>query len=355
MRANENADGISSHLRAFQSFQLVPPVPVLSDAGLQHSRERLDELGLFTLDFSDLFKIVVTFGRLLLQVHSIWTTFSSLNARDPEKPLNQARHVVAWAEVLGLAAVAALVSCAGLQFAKILCGRRAFIEKEGGMGEKTANLDPTGNLNPAVIVSDTPEKRELYQDRDLGSYLSFGVGLLQFAAGASSLRLISNLSVDRVVETSKASFKKVEVLTNSKIAGIISVLVVAGVQLLLGWLGLLSLMVKIQSIDFVLDTLYTDWTGSQDLLVLALASQVAGIREDAPVVKKAMDSILFTKIADNPVKTAKRVLLLNEMIHGCCIKHYDVIWAFLFRCAFTNEKYMKFVMGEEFEIGDHHA
>lgn len=201
----------------FKDHDLKPP-NVPSSRGLDPS----DFQDVFEWTWMRLVKVLALFGKLALNITFIGYNFYSLPTRDPDEPLNQAKHAVSWVET-GMAGYNGFVTL--LIFLR--------------------------------LVACNGSESAFHLRRFLG-----------FLSSWSVLQAISRANPMNV---------KQELQKRNRVSGFGGALASAAMMLFMFPLAIASVMVKLAQVDFVTDEVYWDWTWWNYLQLGGFINNLAGL------------------------------------------------------------------------------
>lgn len=252
----------------------MPSVTVRSDLGASGSLSQRQSY--YSIDVQHLASFVVICGRLVLNVYTIQHTFFSLPKRDPDEPLNEAVHIVSWAEFLF---IYMSVMVFGVTFIMMACALWAW---DVGINNRVvdrylSNMLGKPDQREQVLANrpDTPENREKLVLSCLADTTRAFIAQTMPLAGFSAMKLAPLLSPLALKKTATGvvRFKRL-----GKFGGIAAVLVMIA-QFAIGWIGVLAMMVKVKQLKFVSETVATSLSVSQWGMVFTFVSQVEGIKD----------------------------------------------------------------------------
>ena len=204
------------------------PAPPFKDHDLKQPNVP-SSWGLDPSDFQDVFewtwmrliKVLALFGKLTLNITFIGYNFYSLPRRDPDEPLNQAKHAVSWLET-------GMMGFFG--FFTLVC---FFVAGRNGSGM-------------ALHVR-------------------------------SFLQIMSRLSVLQSISRANPMNAMQELQKNYRVEGFGGALASAALMLFMFPLAIASVMVKLAQVDFVTDEVYWDWTWWNYLQLGGFINNLAGL------------------------------------------------------------------------------
>jgi hypothetical protein len=301
-----------------QCHALLMPVDFRRNAGLDDDEIVADVL---KLDILRVTKSVLLLGRVGLNVVFIFTTFHALPERDPRARLNEARHYVAWVEMLVVGSY--LFWCVGTVCCTV--GVALMLQKL-----------PRSKWPPSL--------ERAWEDAGpwVNAHASLKLGIfaanIRSAATAcptfSVLKLVTRVSPVKIAMSMESAFSMVVSILGergliTKLIGITAAMALMFLQLIAAALGIMGLVIKINQVDFVTQEAINPRDLSEPfkfISLIGLASAIAGLVD---VDAARMDAVLWAAAAGDKDKFDEEQASnhMRFLIYGRCFQKFNVVKA----------------------------
>lgn len=245
----------------------VIPIKRLSSKGLTDSRL---QMVFGNMSFGDMSlraaKFTFKTARALFNPAMIVCRFIGLPPRDPDQPLNQAKHIVAWWELGGLIGLVSIAAGIMNQTLPRGYGMIWLLSLGAWFGSLVYFLVSRTSGHFLVVIV---------------AYAFFLVNIKMpshWAGVASKIDNTARYSILNSLQLLSISGFQSK-LNSLRVLGPMKFLVMAGLVPLLCAFAGMSLLVKITQLDFVFDELYWDWSATEWLNLLAITNNIVGIMD----------------------------------------------------------------------------